>query len=109
MNNIPNNIDQVNMQCDMGLASSVDERLRLRDIGRTKLGGSAEHAEGIMCQGHNTPRQTWHVEGTTLQCMTDSPPRSTARHRIGRPMASLPRSRAWRGLDWVAEGILHLA
>jgi hypothetical protein len=65
MNNTPNNsIDQVNIQCDMELASMVDERPRLqehrrdqaRQLGHAGIGTSnrrrAQHAKGI----HNALR-----------------------------------------------------
>jgi hypothetical protein len=51
MNNTPNSIDQVNMQCDMGLASSVDERPRPTDADGTKLDGLAERAKGTTLRG----------------------------------------------------------
>jgi hypothetical protein len=50
------------MQCDIELTSSEDEWLRLRDIGGTKLGGSAERAEGR----HSAPR-TQHAEGRRVE------------------------------------------
>jgi hypothetical protein len=89
MNNTPNSLDQINMQRDMGLSSSIDERPRPRDVRGTKLGGSTERAEG-------TTRR-WR----RLKRLIDSLPRSRAWRALGRTAAdSPPRSRArdWLGL-----------
>jgi hypothetical protein len=60
MNNTPNNnIDQVNMQCDMELASMVYKRPRLRGVGGTKLGGSAALGRAQRAKDRH------RIEGTT--------------------------------------------
>jgi hypothetical protein len=82
---------------------------RLKGVGRTKLGGSAECAEGTTHQGQTRSVEGISCRGHRLRRLADSPPRSRVRRGLGRLTARPPHPRAWLGLARMAKGFLHLA
>jgi hypothetical protein len=104
MNNTPNIIDQVNMQRDMRLASSVDEQPRLRDVDGTKLGGSVERAKGR----HDAPRaqrakgrrDALRVQAQPFDIFSASP-EGMALAGMADGSSSLPEGIVARTQDWL--------